>query len=356
MYLNKTFAVKFIFFTFVSILVYCLIFFLIYFFSVASFHAKKIQEIWPLKQFQQEYYALGGGRKIFQNDLNCIDIDRKLIYKPKIGECIFNNIEFNTSLNFDLFGRILPDRIYSNKKLPGIAILGDSYAMGWGVNDNETFANILQKSTKKPIFNLAVSSYATERELKMLIFSGLLDKVDTIVIQYTTNDYIENEKSFFFKDNYYIDQSKIFEKRINKKEILDNNISYFLERFKYALKFPIRELFIKFFPNSELKIFKFSLIKPKIEDDDFNKHRDALIRILKRYDKFLNKKKVYIFYVNPWGATFKNFPQGKDTEFNYLHYIEPKFNKTHFFLIDEHLNSKGHLHIGTFLTKALNLQ
>ncbi len=184
----------------------------------------------------------------------------------------------------------------------------------------------------------------------------MLDKVDTIVIQYTSNDYIENEKSFFFNDSNYYDESKFFENYVNKKSKINNNISYFLERFKYALKFPVRELFIKFFPNSELKIFKFSLIKTKIENNDFNKHRDLLIRILSRYDKFLNKKKVYIFYVNPWGTTFKNFPQGKDTEVNYLHYIEPKFNKTHFFLIDEHLNSKGHLHIGTFLTKTLKLQ
>ncbi len=130
MYLNKIFAIKFIFFIFVSILVYCLIFSGIYFFSVALFHAKKIQKIEPLKSFQKEYYALGGARKIFHNDLNCIDIDVRLIYKPRIGECTFVNIEFNTTLNFDLFGRIVPDRIYSKKELPGIAILGDSYAMG----------------------------------------------------------------------------------------------------------------------------------------------------------------------------------------------------------------------------------
>ena len=38
--------------------------------------------------------------------------------------------------------------------------------MGWGVNDDETFSHYLEKKLNKKVYNLAVSSYGTVRELK----------------------------------------------------------------------------------------------------------------------------------------------------------------------------------------------
>ena len=37
--------------------------------------------------------------------------------------------------------------------------------MGWGVNDNETFSAILEQKINRPVYNLAVSGYGTQREL-----------------------------------------------------------------------------------------------------------------------------------------------------------------------------------------------
>ena len=72
-------------------------------------------------------------------------------------------------------------------------MLGDSHAMDLGVNDADTFANVLQKTTGRPVYNLAVSSYGTYREVKRLLQSGLIKDVDTIIIQYCNND--RNEKT-----------------------------------------------------------------------------------------------------------------------------------------------------------------
>ena len=72
---------------------------------------------------------------------NPIEFDKDLIFIPKETSCEFKNFEYNTVLTFDKYGR------YSNHPLengPGIAVLGDSHAMGWGVNDNETFSAILE--------------------------------------------------------------------------------------------------------------------------------------------------------------------------------------------------------------------
>ena len=53
-------------------------------------------------------------------------------------------------------------------KRPGIAVLGDSHAMGWGVNDDETFSAVLEKKIDKPVYNLAVSGYGTIREFNKI--------------------------------------------------------------------------------------------------------------------------------------------------------------------------------------------
>ena len=70
--------------------------------------------------------------------------------------------------------------------------MGDSFAMGWGVNDNETFSYLLEKKINRPVYNLGVSGYGTVRELIRFKEANLLDKIDTIIIQYCYNDYGEN--------------------------------------------------------------------------------------------------------------------------------------------------------------------
>ena len=53
-------------------------------------------------------------------------------------------------------------------------------------------ARVLEKKINRRVYNLAVSGYATERELIRLEKSNLLSKIDTIIIQYCNNDYHEN--------------------------------------------------------------------------------------------------------------------------------------------------------------------
>src|SRR5262245_24880720 len=96
----------------------------------------------------------------------------------------------------------------------GVAVLGDSYAMGWGVNDRETFANILQDELKRPVYNLAVSSYGTVREVLRLQQSGLLDKVDTILIHYAVNDLMDN--AALYQGETFLQAKAMLQKMLNK--------------------------------------------------------------------------------------------------------------------------------------------
>ena len=47
-------------------------------------------------------------------------------------------------------------------------MLGDSYAMGWGVEQGESFPEILEAATGLRVLNAGVPSYGTPRELLML--------------------------------------------------------------------------------------------------------------------------------------------------------------------------------------------
>jgi hypothetical protein len=64
--------------------------------------------------------------------------------------------------------------------------------MGWGVQDEETFASMLATEHGFEVFNLAVSSYGTARELLRLQREFVLQKDDIVVIQYHPNDLPEN--------------------------------------------------------------------------------------------------------------------------------------------------------------------
>ena len=113
------------------------------------------------------------------------------MYKPKEGICQFSNPEFKTTLNFTKFYRshfIKNSEI--DKKNP-IIVIGDSIAMGWGVNDNETFFSS-EELSKRKVYNMGVSSYGTVREIKRLKLSPFYEDTDTIIIQYHPNDLDEN--------------------------------------------------------------------------------------------------------------------------------------------------------------------
>lgn len=126
---------------------------------------------------------------------DCAIFDPDLLYRPRPGRCTFQNPEFITTLNFDDIGaRFTPNAHFQNdtQLRPRLLILGDSHAMGWGVNDHETFASILATKYGFSTVNLGVASYATPRELLRLQRDVPLRSNDIIIIQYCDNDYPEN--------------------------------------------------------------------------------------------------------------------------------------------------------------------
>ena len=322
----KMIIIKFLKYIFIFIFSYIIIFFSAYILSGFLL----INEITPkqklIKHYQRNFYLNAGLRDIWQSHKECIEFDEDLIFIPKETSCEFKNFEYETSLTFDKYGR------YSNHPIengPGIAVLGDSHAMGWGVNDSETFSAILEAKIDKPVYNLAVSGYGTIRKLIRFEKSGLTNSVDTVIIQYTYNDWGENNN---YKKNTLQEAKKKFNIIGNSKPM--SFLKKLRKSFRYSLTIPIDE------------------ITQKDQIMDFDHHKQKLNEIIKRYP-VLNDKRVILFYSNGFNMKFGNFPSKKSDIIKNLEFADLGLGEKHFFHIDGHLSSYGHKVVAEKLSKLL---
>lgn len=120
----------------------------------------------------------------------CARYDDRVTYTLKPGTCRFVNREFDTEYRVNSAG--LRDDEASLQR-PDVIVLGDSLAMGWGVQQEEAFPALFEKETGYRTLNAGVSSYGTVRALKLL---ERLDRsaLTRLVLQYTDNDFFENEQ------------------------------------------------------------------------------------------------------------------------------------------------------------------
>ena len=138
---------------------------------------------------------------------DCSKYDDELTYTLRPGSCRFIGREFDTVVNANSLGvRDDENSLHS----PQIIVLGDSIAMGWGVNDEDTFAQRIEKGTGSTVLNLAVSSYGTVREFKIAQRVDITRLV-TIIVQYSSNDFDENQKFFELGNTLPISSEKHYE-------------------------------------------------------------------------------------------------------------------------------------------------
>ena len=304
-----------------------------------------------MKAYQRAYY-FGGFSHVFQADRNCVVFDPVLLYKPKIGSCVFANAEFKTTLHFDENGRLS----HHPSGDGGIAVVGDSHAMGWGVEDDETFSAIMERTLNRPVYNLSVSSYETYRELLRLEKSPVLAHVDTIVIQYCDNDLQPNE---FFVSN---DSTK--GKLQFNKEIFDSNITpdssrrshtYVLTWLVRTVEIPIQWIRAWLSPQRKAEIFQslFAITDMPPGYFDFSRHYGPLMRVLQKFP-WINSKRVIIFYSNFSGIKFANYPRPERSSIGSPIFIDLDIDPNHYFAIDGHPTRRAHEEIARKLISVIS--
>ena len=312
-----------IFYYFSLFILYCfLISSLIFFFSYYSIINEKIYKNRFINAIQKSIYFKGGYRNIWQNKKECVNFDNRLLYVPKIGTCNFKNLEFDTKLTFDEISRV--NQSYSklqNKQNNAIAVLGDSLAMGWGVNDDETYSAILEKNINKKVFNQGVSSYGTIRQVKKFKISGIDDKIETVIVHYNLNDLDENQK---------LDINKLYKNESSNLifETQDMNMKWLLRQWKRSFRVVFNEI-KKLLPNNNLSKIKVNL------NIHLQKAEDILYKNLN-----LKNKRVIILFIQEPNMTLTN--QLKKSSRKNIEYLIIKLDKKNFFIIDDHINKFGH--------------
>lgn len=283
----------------------------------------------PILNYQRIFYELGF-RNIWRRNQDCVIHDEVLVYKPASGTCRFTNPEFDTVLTFNEEGRLTPSDT-RDLRGPAIAVVGDSFAMGWGVQDDETFAAVLQRETGRRVYNLAVSSYGTSRELLRLMRSGFFERVDTIIVQYCHNDVGENREFQVLSPS---ETKEKFEGIFKARSNIATKTITIIKGLALAIVEPLRA------------------VRSLWREQDFGPHYYPLIEVIESFPE-LHTKRMIVFYVNPWGVGFKNYPQGFDVRHPNILFHEIRLSENHFFAIDGHLTREGHYRIAMSLKQIL---
>jgi hypothetical protein len=129
---------------------------------------------------------------------DCAHYDPGLTYtlRPN-GTCRVINYDQDVTYSANRFGLRDSDSALDH---PYAVVLGDSYAMGWGVEAAASFPKQLGQDLGKRVLNTGIASYGTVREL-LLLERLRLPPFPVLVIQYCENDFRENK--------VYVDTGKL---------------------------------------------------------------------------------------------------------------------------------------------------
>ncbi|HEY0677640.1 MAG TPA: hypothetical protein VGD17_05110, partial [Chitinophagaceae bacterium] len=196
-----------------------------------------------------------------------------------------DNIEFSNKINVNKEG--LRDDEASLVD-PEIICLGDSYTMGWGVERDLAFPELLEDNSGLKVLNAGITSFGTARELI------LLNRLDTshlkyIILQYCYNDWKEN--SAFLKNNRYLP--------VGSQRTQDNTFkSYRLARIYFPFKYSLTIL--RLYLRDQLQMEKgkdTDVIKPWQHSLDYvGPSADAFLDVLSK--SRINFKKVRVLLID----------------------------------------------------------
>ena len=203
-------------------------------FSVLQAGKHKAEMPGSLLYFAREVYSINE-RNIPPYNRELGRYDTSLFYTLNPGVHEFDNLEFYTTMKVNQAG-FRDDE--ASMQRPSIVCLGDSYTMGWGVENEETFADLVERKLNRKTLNLGVASYGTAREYTAFK-KYVPDSCDLIILQYCGNDADEN--AAFVKNQFKVNVSS---EKHYKGAQLGNRLfrNYFPLKYFYAsMSFTARE-------------------------------------------------------------------------------------------------------------------
>jgi len=295
--------------------------------------------------FLRSYY-LDYDRNIIQALPQCAVYDAQLLYTLRPGGCRFSNREFATWLSVNAMGFRQTTQMDGP---PRIAVLGDSHAMGWGVEDHETFASLIEQSLGEKVANLSVSSYGTARELLALSRSKLKG-VRTIIIAYSYGDAKENR-------DYLLHGTR--QADIDKFRFLQDQ-----QREPYR-PFRLLESLVHGAPEN-MRVREEGAPGKEYLLRDLREEAATFIALLRRFEKELNNKTIIVLEVNGYNQNSPRFIQQVYTEFERVKKsgidmpfsletldVSEILSEQSYFVLDDHINAIGHSQVARLLVETI---
>jgi hypothetical protein len=305
----------------------------------------------PLLKILRLYYETYD-RSIIQLMPDCAQYDEKLTYTLKPGKCSFKNREFNIDIQVNSLG-LRDDE--ASLASPDIVIVGDSYAMGWGMDHNKTFAHIIKEETGMTVLNAAIPSYGTVREIKILERIDL-SKLKFLIIQYDDNDYEENI-------TYYNNNNVL---PIASKAEYESIVMQHMKNRKYYLGKHTFDLFPMLFEMIKKQFLGWQFSAGSMQKTNTDTAAAFINAIINSPIKLKNNVSIIVFNVNTYHnnnlftvslnrikstETFPNFIKNMT-----IIDISEFLTSDKFFILDDHLSSQGHKLIADNLIRIINQQ
>jgi hypothetical protein len=293
----------------------------------------------------QDYYLLWE-RRIVQFLPECARYDEELTYTLRPGGCRFRGREFSVDLRVNhLAFRATEEAIDS----PTVIVSGDSYAMGWGVAEEQTFASLVEQRTGLRTLNAGMPSFGTARELLALRRVNL-SRTRYLIIQYCDNDFRENLE---------------FVKRGGRLAILT--------RTEYDSLVADHGRLTAYYPGKHLRrllpIFRDRWL---LRDEataasvrrDHQRQAEAFLQVLRASPVPLEHLQMIAFELMPRARNDSSFVahvRDQIARGDYPPWIRemtlldmsPHLSEADYFFYDDHINASGHAKVATLLARAI---
>lgn len=93
--------------------------------------------------------------------------------------------EFDVGVDFNELG--LRDNKVLNGRTKAIAV-GDSFTMGWGVEEGERFSNLIERALEFPIYNMALPTGLSGYAKQIQYAAHYSDQIDTVILGLTVEN------------------------------------------------------------------------------------------------------------------------------------------------------------------------
>ena len=307
-------------------------------------HSPALARIPGLSRIAEEIYVRD--RTIVTLLPQCARYDPVVTYTLRPGTCTFANTEYRTAVRVNRLG-VRGDE--SDLRAPELLVTGDSFAMGWGVEGQETFAAVLGRLAGKRVLNASVPSYGTVREL-MLLTRADLSLANVLVIQFCNNDYDENRTFAESGDKLPVTSEQDWLGWVAKHEI---DRRYWPGRYLWmTVDSRRRRLFSA--PRPEERA-------PDPDDPEVRRKQVAFfLNALAKSPVDLSGTRVVVFEGNSrnrnasWfipmlrEALARGASAGRTREVVPVD-VAARLTPDDFFVIDDHLNAAGHRHVAQIL-------